>query len=1409
MVYRLGLRHLGGVSVLALLAAGLFAPPQASACTATARNADGDIVTTPAGGVARVAVDCFDPDGPPDSPFQTSFGDGEGQIYSGNGNDVVIVHPGGFVSAGDSSTQVLGFTPTSFLDSSSTSIVTLGGDDLVQVWGQVGTPPSEGPGTPTDIDLGDGNDTFRVGGPEEVEGTISFPGGNVFGTVLGGDGNDTIEVNALGSVDLGIVAGNGIDAVSILGGVVGTAAAPTEIDLGAGNDSFTVGRFTGATVPCCEEPPTPIVQDGILYGAVLGGDGNDRFTINVGGLVAGGNASFFAIEGGGGIDTVNLLGGAIGVAGSPDVVNLGAGDDIFEARGVVLAGEEPEAFRGILHGSIQGGAGNDTIVIEAGGVVEGSVDGNDGNDTLRLQIKGPAGLPAPVIGVAGASTSVDLGEGVDIVDMSGGTIFGSLFGQGGIDTFNISGGRVEESIFAGSGNDRVNISGTANVVGSISGGAAIDSFNIAGGTISGFLAGDEGNDIVDISGGTVGLVDGGEGNDILTFRQTGTVASVLGGGGDDTVRLVEAALIGGGISLDAGADTFRMSGGRVTEDVDGADGDDDLEVSGGTIGGNVGGGTGNDTVGITQTALIGGGVSLGAGTDTFRMSGGRVTEDVDGADGDDDLGVSGGTIGGNLGGGTGNDTVSITQTALISGGVSLDAGTDTFRMSGGRVTEDVDGGDGDDDLAVSGGVIGGNATGGSGDDTVSITQAVLISGGVSLDAGRDTFRMSGGRVTGDVTGADGDDDLAVSGGVIGGNASGGSGNDTVSITQTALISGGVSLDAGRDTFRMSGGRVTGDVTGGDGDDDLAVSGGTIGGNLSGGDGADSVTVSGGTIEGDVEGETVTLRGGTIGGDISGISGNTLIINGSPTTLDLRNGVVISGTNAVGLITNANLALGGAETQVFTGFNSLGLDASSIGFGNSNIGIAQLNLANGSTLFVRGNANMAGSLNLTGSAIDMIDGVDDDILTLGGIAISNGSIGIDLNQQTLHADQLVAGAFSATGANTIAVNLLGAPEFAGATDIPVIFTNVPIAPGTFQVVGVPGTPASLFTYEVVAGANGGLFIRASPGNFGVALATENAIDVGTVDTAVDAVYGINNDAIAADLGLAGGTAMAPISETFGVFASGQLAHVDHDGFTVTNNNLVGTGPSFDADDFSAAISLDFNAGKQLGLDTKYGLNLGLFAGYASTDVGLGTFQGFSRVGDADNKSGMFGGYGLFRQGQNYLLVSTSVFLGETDVTNGVLNTTGNYGTEGYVVTGSAGHIFNITDRARFDLRGGLMGVSFTGGDFVDSGGNQFGQSEISFGAIKLEPGVYADYQLDNGMVISPYARADLQQRFGYSNTAIIDGREIDFDDADFSAALSTGFNLRMTKTATLSGEVRGKFSSDSSTFGGKLGFKIAF
>ena len=728
-----------------------------------------------------------------------------------------------------------------------------------------------------------------------------------------------------------------------------------------------------------------------------------------------------------------------------------------------------------------------------------------------------------------------------------------------------------------------------------------------------------------------------------------------------------------------------------------------------------------------------------------------------------------------------------------------------------------------------------------GDDQVIIESGTIGLGApvsLYLGDGSDRLTMSGGTLNGDVFGdSDGDgpgaDTFNVSGGTISGSIFANELNDIVNISGTAHIGIGlggpdlVGLEAGNDTFAMTGGTLDGAVSGGLGDDQLTVNGGTVGGFLAGNEGndsilvnggtilddvrgnegTDSVTISGGTISGNVEGETVTLNGGTIGGDIEGISGNTLIINGTAVPLVLRDGVVFSGTNAVAIITNEDLARGGAFSQIFTGFNSVSASGSTLGFRNSTQGIGQLLLTNGSTLFSSGGVFVPGTVTATGSTISMINGSVGDVFSLGGLALNGATLGIDISQQALQADQIVAGAFSATGANTILVNLIGTPQLASATDIPIIFANGASIAG-FSARGVPGTVGSLFTYQVLANGTG-LILRAIPTNVGVIGAPASAVNAGTVGTVLDALYSINRDAIDADLLLANGGAIVALTDTFGVFASGQFAHTAHNGFDMSLGNFTVQGPDFDADDFSAALSFDFNAAKHFGFDDRYGLNIGVFAGYASTDVGLGAFGGFPTVGYANNRSGMVGAYGLFRQDVNYALVSATGFFGNSDVTNEILNSTGSYDTTGYAVTGSVGRIFAIGERARFDLRGGLLGVAFEGDPFTDSVGIPYGESNISFGGIRFEPGVYADYQLESGMTLSPYARGEVQQRFAYRNTVDIATREIDFDDADFSVALSTGFNLKMNETATLSGEVRGKASSDATTLGGKLGVKVAF
>ena len=797
--------------------------------------------------------------------------------------------------------------------------------------------------------------------------------------------------------------------------------------------------------------------------------------------------------------------------------------------------------------------------------------------------------------------------------------------------------------------------------------------------------------------------------------------------------------------------------GGVFGTIDAGSGNDDLTISG------------TGTVGNSETVAA---VLFGAGIDTLTLSGGTVNGSIfgqggNGAGSGNVFTLTGGTVNGTIFAGSENNSVTVSGGVFgVAAGqvdsIGLEGGNDIFAMTGGTLAGGVSGGAGNDALSISGG------------------SADFANGG----AGNDTLTVTGGTL-GDVLGDDGNDTIAIGGGAaISAFVNAGAGDDTVSVAGGSV--GGVDLAAGADS--------------------LTVTGGTITGSVGGGQGVDTVSVRGGTIAGSIDAEKVTLTGGTINGDITGISSDTLIITNA-TTLNLRNGVLFSGTNAVGTITGTNLAAGG-ESQNFSGFNSLSLFGSTLRFEGGQQGIGLLSLAGGSTLFANGAPSVTGTVRVNGSTLSLIDGAADDRLTLGGLALNGGTLGIDVDANSISADQIVSQAFSAAGTNTIQVNLIGTPNFATRTDIPILIANNDPVLGNFQILGLNGAGA-LFSYQIVQLPGGGLVLRATPAGFGIAVATDAAVNSTAANVAIDALERVNRDAMDADLGLTAAALRSDLTPTFAVFASGQLASVQHDGFSITTDGVSGAGPAFDSHDFSAALSLDWNAAKHFEFDNEYGLNFGAFVGYTTTAVGMDSFQGFSAIGNGDNQAGMFGGYTLLRREMNYALVSASGFVGETDITNSVLNTTGNYDTVGYAVTGSVGHIIPLSETARFDLRGGILGVRFTGDSYTDSGGNQYGESVISFGAVKFEPGVYSDIAMEDGKVFSPYLRADIQQRFNYTNTAEIDGQEISFDDADFSVAALAGFNLRVSDKTTVSGEVRGKFSSDSATAAGKLGLKIAF
>jgi hypothetical protein len=242
-----------------------------------------------------------------------------------------------------------------------------------------------------------------------------------------------------------------------------------------------------------------------------------------------------------------------------------------------------------------------------------------------------------------------------------------ILGLAGSDTINLTEGAAANNSAAGiavkggEGNDLILVSSLAAFSAgghTIIGGAGNDTINLSGSTLA-ELKGNDGADLVTISGGgTIPIIGLAKGADTITLEDSTTVtrlslgdghdlvaagskitfataASVIGGGGRDTIQLTVAAAgqasayINGGalqdlISADGiennstvkgmgGADTITLSGDAATTAfVAAGAGADVVNYSGLNVGTTIAGGAGSDSIAIldditTVSALVIGG----------------------------------------------------------------------------------------------------------------------------------------------------------------------------------------------------------------------------------------------------------------------------------------------------------------------------------------------------------------------------------------------------------------------------------------------------------------------------------------------------------------------------------------------------------------------------------------------------------------------------------------------------------------------------------------------------------------------------------------------------------------------------------------------------------------------------------
>ena len=450
---------------------------------------------------------------------------------------------------------------------------------------------------------------FGLGGNDVItlnEANGALPRANLFGgagndTLIGGSGADML----FGQSDHDTLIGKG--GTDLLFG-------------GAGNDTLTGGDANDQ---------------------MFGESGNDRMIWNPG-------DDSDLMEGGGGDDTAEVNGGggaevftatangarvrfdrldpapfALDIGTTENlVVNMNGGDDSFSATGNLAA---------LIKLTVDGGAGNDTILGSNGADL---LLGGDGNDF----VDGQQGNDAAFLGAGDDVFQWDPGDGSDTVEGQDGSDTMLFNGSGGAEIFNVSanGGRVRFTRNLGNivmdlnDVERIDLNALGNTdtisVDNMTGTDLSEvNINLAG-TLGG-TAGDAAADVV--------IANATNGNDIIDVFGAGTSFSVVGLSALTNVTNSEGAndslvinALGGNdaitaTTLPAGVAKLTIDGGAGDDTILGSQGADELI-----------GGDGNDFIfgdNGNDVAL------MGAGDDVFQWNPGDGSDTVEGQDGTDTL----------------------------------------------------------------------------------------------------------------------------------------------------------------------------------------------------------------------------------------------------------------------------------------------------------------------------------------------------------------------------------------------------------------------------------------------------------------------------------------------------------------------------------------------------------------------------------------------------------------------------------------------------------------------------------------------------------------------------------------------------------------------------------------------------
>ena len=486
-----------------------------------------------------------------------------------------------------------------------------------------------------------------------------------------------------------------------------------------------------------------LLTGGLGNDTIYGGPGNDTLLGNAGDDLITGWTGNDSILGGDGNDTIVLAGGT-------DTVDAGSGDDIIDT------GSNIDPVAGALNvlGNLEGGAGNDSLIVHHDDTISGAnitgienlvvaeshvwmtaaqhegfadiIDGDESTvDEITLTTAGLVNADADIEVYDLSSDGDNTIYGADVAQtINGGSSADLIFGASGDDVLNgdagndtLTGGSGNDVLTGGSGDDVLNVdSGWDTVVGYEHG---ADTLNVSSLAVAVLTLGTANGDTIDLSatnndGGI--WVEAMGGNDSIL----GSAGSdyLIGGDGNDTIDSGSNATGSLYDVIDAGSGDDLIQGFLGSSDVVlGGDGTDTLALTGTSIDLN----NASDDQLVSVEIITAAGAAAGVELDLYNQT-------------SDDMSIIGSAF---------DDTITGAADAnnTIDGGAGNDhihGQSDADVLIGGAGNDDVYAGWGDDTL--TGGTGNDYLMGGEDDDVfIGFENADVIDGG----SGNDTLVLSG------------------------------------------------------------------------------------------------------------------------------------------------------------------------------------------------------------------------------------------------------------------------------------------------------------------------------------------------------------------------------------------------------------------------------------------------------------------------------------------------------------------------------------------------------------------------------------------------------------------------------------------------------------------------------------------